>query len=349
MSRVLPAWMRSSAFFGLLLMALLGATRSFAQEAHVYVEPSQTLVRETMSVAPGRVLEYRFSLVRGMTLVAEFQVQGGLDNRLDVGLVDLVNFQKYSAGQPFSVFRGTAGTIQNVAKYRFIIPDTSVYYLLLDNRRSFAFARNVRTYVYALSPSPTPASMNAERGLGSIYQLLKQAFVFPDIRISIRHCGLANAYSNPDITFCTELLEDLVNQGLPQASTFVLLHELGHSLLRTWGYPLWDNEDAADEFATMFLMMAKQPESAVAAGRWWASQASEAEARAKVWVNDRHTLSPQRARNIMGWLNQGDELPRRWQKFLVPNMQIEALKSLDQASDGWIDHPLVRAELARQR
>lgn len=330
-------------------MILLGATPSLAQEALVYVEPSQALVRQTTSVAPGRVLEYRFSLVRGMTLVAEFQVQGGLDNRLDVRLLDLANFQKYSAGQPFSVFQGTAGTVQNGAKYRFIIPETTVYYLLLDNRRSFAFARNVRTYVYALSPSATAASMNAQRVLGGVYQLLKQGFIFPDIRILIRHCGFANASSNPDITLCTELLEDLFDQGVPQATTWVLLHELGHSLLRTWGYPLWDNEDAADEFATMFLMMAKQPESALAAARWWASQVSEADARAKLWVNDRHTLSPQRARNIMTWLNRGDDVPRRWQKFLVPNMQTEALRSLDQSSDNWVDHTLVRAELARRR
>ncbi len=70
------------------------------------------------------------------------------------------------------------------------------------------------------------------------------------------------------------------------------------------------------------------------------------EALNKLWLDDRHTLSPQRARNITRWLNQREALLRRWQKVLVPNLQTPVLTSLDKATDTWIDHDFVRSELA---
>ncbi len=64
--------------------------------------------------------------------------------------------------------------------------------------------------------------------------------------------------------------------------------------------------------------------------------------------DDRHTLSPQRARNITHWLNQREALLRRWAKVFVPNMQTNVLLSLDREQDNWIDHALVRSELAKR-
>jgi hypothetical protein len=72
---------------------------------------------------------------------------------------------------------------------------------------------------------------------------------------------------------------------------FVFFHELGHTLLREWGYPLWDNEDAADEFATAFMMMGRQQQGALQAAQWWSSEIKTTDAVAKIWVDDRHTLS----------------------------------------------------------
>jgi hypothetical protein len=41
------------------------------------------------------------------------------------------------------------------------------------------------------------------------YSTLKHMFVFPDFRTSVVHCGVMNAFSNPNITMCVELLEQL--------------------------------------------------------------------------------------------------------------------------------------------
>ena len=76
-----------------------------------------------------------------------------------------------------------------------------------------------------------------------------------------------------------------------------------------------DNEDAADEFATALILMAKQKNMALDAAQWWASQgASERDAIAKIWMDDRHSLSPQRARNIIRWVNNANDIVPRWER-----------------------------------
>jgi hypothetical protein len=114
------------------------------------------------------------------------------------------------------------------------------------------------------------------------------------------------------------------------------------------GQPGWDNEDTADEFATVFMRMMKQERAALEAAQRWASKTSEKEALSKVWIDDRHTLSPQRARNIVKWLNESNDRMRRWQKVLIPNMQTEALLGLAQGNEVWADKAAVRVELGRR-
>jgi hypothetical protein len=74
---------------------------------------------------------------------------------------------------------------------------------------------------------------------------------------------------------------------------------------------------------------------------------SQRDAVAKIWIDDRHTLSPQRARNIVHWLNNGHELVPRWQKLFLPNMQTQLLQGLLRNPEGF-DKEAVRAELSRR-
>ena len=316
-------------------------------ESHIYIEPSASLVRDTTQVGAGKASAYNFDLTAGSTLVAQFNVQGGMDNAIGVWLLDLDNYQRYQAHQAVAYSKDSSGQIANGANYRFTVPSTNVYYLVLDNGRNF-LPRRVRVYVYAVLPESTPELEKRKQLLESEYQQLKAAFVFPDFHISVRHCGVENAFSNPDITICEELVEDLTRQHLDAAVGFVFLHELGHTLLRDWGLPGWDNEDMADEFATALMLMGHQEGAALQAAQWWAAQTNPKAAEAKIWINDRHTLSPQRARNIIHWINNKAEIQARWQKLLIPNMQTELLVRSLQEQGQDLDKELIRGELRKR-
>ncbi|MCI0349405.1 MAG: hypothetical protein L0Z53_08265 [Acidobacteriales bacterium] len=259
----------------LTLMAQKAQQRSAGEEApvlglpalsvpspRVYVEPSTRLLRDTFEVSAGRALTHNFSLTRGTTLVAQFQVTGGLNQSIDVLLLDVPNYQRYMAGQQFSAFQGTSGAVREIAQYTFQVPQTNVYYLVLDNRRAWLLARRVTLYAHAILPEPTAEHVQQQRALAEGYENLKRLFLFPDFQISLRYCGAENAFSDPNITLCKELVEAMGDQRLEAAMTFVLFHELGHSLLRLWEQPGWDNEDFADEFATALMIMGKQQSGA---------------------------------------------------------------------------------------
>jgi Putative metallopeptidase len=332
----------------ILLLSAQAVLAQSAPSSRVYVEPSQALVRQTVSVNAGQSLQYSFGLTRGTKLLTQFAVQGGLNNRVAVWLVDEPNYQRYAARQQFNYFRGTSGEVRGLGRYEFEVPSTGLYYVVVDNGRAWLMSRQVTIHLDAILPSPTPESLKQEEAFNQVYGLLKKAFIFTDFKISVKHCGVENAFSNPNITLCTELIDALQQKGYSQAMAFVLFHELGHTLLRGWGYPLWDNEDAADEFATVFMIMSHQQASALQAAQWWASQTSTADAVAKVWMDDRHTVSPQRARNIIRWLNSEDELTSRWMKLLVPNMQTGVVQSLLNDPQIHVDRELVLSELRKR-
>ena len=63
----------------------------------------------------------------------------------------------------------------------------------------------------------------------------------------------SNAFSSPDIVICYELDEMLRVQGVPGAMMFVFLHEVSHSLLNVWDYPLYDYHQP---YGTGYALMA---------------------------------------------------------------------------------------------
>jgi hypothetical protein len=333
----------------LLAFVIVGVTTASAQQpSGVYIEPSQPLLRQTVQVEAGRFAPFELTLTRGSSLIARFNVRGGFDNKVKVWLLDATNYQLFQARRQFSYFRGTSGAVRQTAHYTFNVAETNIYYLVLDNTGAMMLPRAVDLYAYAILPEPTPEEIDLHAKMTASYQALKSFFVFNDFGISIRHCGVVNAFSNPNVTICTELLETLHDANLDDATAFVFFHELGHSLMRLWGLPLYDNEDVADEFATTMTIIGKQQQMALHAAQWWVTQTSEQEAVSKIWLDDRHTISPQRARNIIHWLNNDNDLVRRWMRVLIPNMQTAALESMLNDPDPRIDKDLVRGELGKR-
>lgn len=332
----------------IIIAALLMVFSIPAIAGNVFVEPSRDLVRATTKVSAGQKMYYTLTLTGGSTFYAYFTVNGGLNRKLNIWLLDEPNFQLYLANQRFNYYQGTAGEIRGVGQYKFGVPTTGRYYLVLDNSGALMMGRAVSLYGFEVYPGETREIANERMGYEKLYGAMQKLFEFRDFNIYIQHCGTSNAWSNPNITICRELSSDLAAQGLDGAVFFVLMHELGHTLLRLWDYPLSDNEDVADEFATVMTILLEQETAARQAAQWWATQTSKNDAIAKLYINDRHTLSPQRARNIDGWLANKNDLMYRWQKIFVPNLRTEALKALTTHQKPWVDRNLVQAELDRR-
>jgi hypothetical protein len=331
------------------LLVLLSMTA--IARAEVYVEPATVIVKEDTSVAAGNYTYFELTLDRGVDLSVSLAVTGGIDNTLRHWLLDLANFQKLRARQPFSPVPGAGGDMTGQASYRITIPQTNLYYLVLDNSQAVLAGRQVHAYAYTVAAGETEDSKVTKQFYSALYNdLLKKLFIFEDFDIHVGMCGTANAFSSPDIVMCNELDALLTEREVPGALMFVFLHEAAHSLLNVWDYPLHDNEDAADELATTLLLLSKQQGMALQAAKWWAQDLSADEAVSKLWVDDRHTVSPQRARNIIAWINNEDEVTRRWLHLLIPKMTDEALAAISSEPDPNDPHrAAVDQELIKRR
>lgn len=310
--------------------------------ASIRIESSRLLVDERLEVAAGSYSYFELRLSGGTKLVTKFAVSGGFNNRLHVWLLDLHNYQLFQSGQRYSYHESSSGTVEHLAQYTFTIPATGLYYLIFDNRHALMLSRTAHANVYAIERTPGPEHQKDSDLYDALYnQFLRRLFEFEEFDVTVRVCGMENAFSNPNITMCRELIDRNESQGIAGANIFVFFHEVAHSLLKIWGYPLWDNEDVADEMATVLAVLIKKEELALQAAQWWASSGSRQEALSKMVIDDRHTISPQRARNIVNWLNRKGELLQRWQKIWVPHMTQEALIAMRDSHDEWVDKQLV--------
>jgi hypothetical protein len=227
------------------------------------------------------------------------------------------------------------------------IPKTGTYFIVFDNRKGDE-PRSIEVTVRALRGN---SAQTAESMLRTFEQQMHKVFVFDTFAIRIAKCGKPNAFSSQaGIVLCAEYAQKLFETlgdktKASNAFIFTLFHEMGHVLLGQWKYPFFDNEDVADEFATAVMVMMGQKERARSKAEFFAANPSKNEALSKLFRDDRHPVSPQRARNILRWVND-PQLVRKWQPVLVPHMQTNVLESLQRRPNGWTDPALVEKELA---
>ena len=256
------------------------------------------------------------------------------------------------------------GLADNRLAFAVTIPAAGDYLVVLDNRAATE-ARAVTVTVHAIrgEQEKTPQQglgaaesrfNEVERQLSEVERQLTRLFIFEPFPIRVRRCGIPQAFSGPSgIVLCQELGKKLLTTLGDKTKAndtllFTLFHELGHTLLKQWHYPFFANEEVADEFATALLIMVGQQARVRAATEFLAANPSTAEALAKVFRDDRHPLSVQRARNILRWL-QDPQLVHKWQKIFVPHMQTAMLKQLERQPTTWTDATLVAQELATRR
>lgn len=333
-----------------LLGLLVLITFAYSAHAEVHVQSVEALINGNEQINPGAYSYYDLTLMKGETLVVDLQVTGGLNNSLTVWLLDLANFQRYKARQQYNYFTDSSGAVTSSFSYRFEVPEANIYYLVLDNTRAVLAGRMVHTYAYKITEGETEDAKQTKEFYSGLYnEFLKKLFIFDDFDVYIEMCGTENAFSSPHIVICHELNSLLFRENVPEAVMYVFLHEAAHSLLNVWDYPLYDNEDAADEFATVLLLLVENKAAALAAAKWWANSGSSDEALAKLWRDDRHTISPQRARNIITWINKEDEIKRRWLHLLIPKMTEEALVGIAEENFSGVDKKAIQQEMVRRQ
>lgn len=320
------------------LMLLWGMGMPFAKEQSVSLS-------STVEVGASHTTRLN-NLPKGAFL--SIRVEASAD--VAVLLINHADFEAYPAIKK-PVFYGR--TSNKALKFGVQVPESGKYYLVLGNRtgkRAVEFTLSVTASTDKTEKTTEQLSL-AYGELEQFEENLRRFFAFDDLEFRIADCGTANAFSGEDVvTICTDIgLKILTTANDEQMARdvmmFVMVHEMGHILLRQWGYPFYDNEEVADEFATALLVMFNQKDRARSQAEYFSRLSPESEFERKRSKDERHPLSVQRSRNITRWLDD-PELIRRWQKILVPHMQTTVLRALRLSPRSWTDQELVKKELA---
>jgi hypothetical protein len=287
-------------------------------------------------------------------------VEVSADNPLKVFLLSQSEYNKY----PLAASPVFQGDIQDKLTFSITIPATGHYYLVLDNSKGSKSA-NTNVKISAGRGAADFVSTDADEDmeldgtptgikLSQINDELKKIFIFDPFPVIVNKCGKPDAYTSKNsITLCQEYIAKLQNslddrEKTTQVLLFVVFHEIGHILLYQWGYPFYDNEGIADEFATVLLIMVGKREQLKTTAKYFASNTAVSELLGKAFIDDRHPLSIQRARNIINWVNDRQRI-ERWQTIFIPHLQTRVLERWQQ--EGKIDSvlKLIGEELVRRQ
>lgn len=280
-----------------------------------------------------------------------FDVVVALDNDVfrDISayVVDEINLNLLRQQLPFKY----TGVQKGLSPIRFSAKAESYgpHYLVLDNRYAKVINKKVRFGVTAHTSMSSEQVTQIKRGMEKLYLSLKSQFVFTDFNIYIKPCKQANAFSNPDITMCSELLSDLAQKKRNGAVVAIFLHEVGHTLLNFWGLPGFDNEDTADEFAASLLVRSEGGKKALYEIMAWFSESNaRAEAQNMIDIGDRHSLSIQRIRNLERILANPEPVARRWNQLLYEHYTDQALQKTA-SSPGQFDDTSLASKIIAAR
>lgn len=241
------------------------------------------------------------------------------------------------------------GRVDGRLSFSVAIAEKGDHYLILDNRRGTE-ARAVTVTLQA-APSASDRLQAANKIMKVIELQLAQMFIFDPFPIGIKQCGTPRAFvETSGVVMCTEYIYHLYGNLKSRENTtnimwFSIFHEISRELLTIWGNPSSGSAEAADELATVLMLMGKQKKRVIAAADFVIKNPSAFSAMTKLFHDQRHPLSSKRAREVLNWAKDS-ALPKKWQPFLVPHMQTALLKRLKQRPTSWTDLSLVDKELA---
>ena len=303
-------------------------------------------IKFTAVIAAGKSKAVR---LRDASKGTEIDVEVTSSGDLTLFTMDELNFSSYP--EEFKFILKMKITDKSEATAR--LPSAGNYYLVFDNR-SGSEEKEISVVVTARLANFIPVNNEKLKvAMNNIVNSLHKVFIFESMTIQPAICGSNNVYAQMDtIILCLDYLQHLKSTTQNQKNTeqmllFSLLHEIGHVLLKEWDYPFYDNEEIADEFATVMMVMIGKPGAAITQAKYFASISSKKEMNRKLDKDDTHPFSRQRARNILRWLQDPDH-EKEWQTVLVPHMQTDFLKKLKDKPVSWSNPSLVGEELNKR-
>jgi hypothetical protein len=263
-------------------------------------------------------------------------------------LVAVVNSQNYLIYPkvPRPLF---LGQVVKRLSFSVTIPESDDYFVVLDNR-SGAKTKTV-TLTVAAARSSADQVEAADKILHTFEKQLHQLFIFDPFSMGVERCNKPKAFlDRSGVSLCAEYVYYLYDtlgdkQKAQNALAFSIFHEVAQELLAEWHHPAASRTQTADQFTTVLMVMLKQSERASSLAEYIVSNPSASESLSRVLNDNRHPPSPQRAKNILRWLEDPHELARKWQKILVPHMQTKLLKRLLLKPTKWTNLDLVEKEL----
>jgi hypothetical protein len=263
-------------------------------------------------------------------------------------LVALVHSNTFR-NSPESIRPLFTGRVEGRLSFSVAIAEKGDHYLILDNRRGTE-ARAVTVTLQAAQ-----GTQNSIQAAGAILRefekQLHRLFVFEPFPTGVKQCGAPRAFAEePGVFLCTEYVYHLYDALKDQEKakdfiSFSIFHEVAQELLQRWKHPESGKTERADEFAVALMVMLNQKSRALGAADFVIKNPSTFSAMTKLFHDERHPLSAERARDVLNWAKDS-ALPKKWQPFLVPHMQTALLKRLKQKPTSWTDLSLVDKELA---
>ncbi len=294
-------------------------------------------------------------LQRGASVAFQISVLTGGNRDVNVFFLNSEGIMYFKKGLSVNQY---GRLVKNSASFSFPINKTDNYYLVIDNRFSLLTSKQVSILAH-YPPWEEENYKTTKKYYEELYSFLGNTFIFRDFNIKATYCqGQANAFYDPrsnSIIICHEHEEKTFSitrdyNMTSNISRWVFYHELGHALLYQWGLPGWDSEDRVDEFATVILLMEGDYKPILDMAKYYMTTFDWDEVEAKVFMDDRHALTPQRARNLINWFNNPNDLLRRWQTTFVPRSRTEFLLKLygEKSYKSWVDSSLITEELKKR-
>ena len=343
--------MRGGGFLEAFLVAAMTLGSSVCMAAKAEAGGDEQSASLTDEVAAGEQHTTRLSnLPRG----AELDVGVTTDGDLRILVLNEDQFAMLPGQvQPLAISAGNRRI-----GFQLVIPATGTYFIVVDNSGSSelrAFTLSVRARASGMGDQRSGQIGDPGDQDGTLQELerlqsnLQQTFIFSELTFRMSECRAQQVSDDPTtVTFCTDTgplaLQRLGDPGkASDVVSFIMLREVGRSLLKQWEYSSTLGEDDVDQFAVVLFVMYGQAGRLASIVEFFETFGTDRE-EAFTGVID---VPPQRLQNLTRWLSDPD-LIRQWQPFVVRHLRTETLRVLARHPRDWTVVEAIEQELARR-